>query len=256
MVDEVVGVDDEVPAVAAVLAAVDGEVALDPAELGRLTEQVAPPAAVDARDDVGRADGHGDRGYVRRVRVIAGSFRGRPLVGPKGTTTRPTSGRVREATFNALTSMGAIEGSAVLDLFAGSGALGIEALSRGAERCTFVEHDRDALEALATNLARCRAEGAQVRRGDAVALLASGELDGPWDLALVDPPYAFDGWNDLLSALQADLAVCEAGAPVAPPEGWVVAREKAYGGTVVTILQRTEPQPMPPQPTIDEEGSG
>ena len=82
------------------------------------------------------------------MRVIAGELRGRRLVAPKGATTRPTSDRVREATFNALGSMAAIEGARVLDAFAGSGALGIEALSRGADHCAFVERDRAALEAL------------------------------------------------------------------------------------------------------------
>src|SRR5262245_17447264 len=89
------------------------------------------------------------------MRVIAGTARGRKLVAPVGSGTRPTGDRVREATFNALTSLGALDGAVVLDLFAGSGALGIEALSRGAASCTFVDVDRAARKAVADNLATC-----------------------------------------------------------------------------------------------------
>ena len=172
------------------------------------------------------------------MRVIAGELRGRRLEAPKGATTRPTSDRVREATFNALTSMDALDGAVVLDAFAGSGALGIEALSRGAARCTFVERDRAALVALRANLERLGlgAERAAVVTGDAV------RVGGDWDLALLDPPYAFDGWERLLTSLSPAVAVCESGRPIPPPEGWVVVREKAYGATVVTIL-RHDPSP-------------
>lgn len=168
------------------------------------------------------------------MRVIAGELRGRRLKAPPGTTTRPTSDRVREATFNALGSMDVIDGARVLDGFAGSGALGIEALSRGAAHCTFVERDRGALTALRANL-----EGLGL--GSDRATVFAGDVlhcTGAWDLALLDPPYAFDGWNALLSALSAEIAVCESGAPIAPPDGWAVAREKRYGATVVTILRR------------------
>ena len=170
------------------------------------------------------------------MRVIAGELRGRRLQAPRGTTTRPTSDRVREATFNALTSLGAIEGATVLDGFAGSGALGIEALSRGAEHCLFVERDRDAIAALRANLDACRLgpERAAVHTGDL------GAVTGRWDLALLDPPYAFDGWNDLLSGLDATIAVCESSSPVAAPHPWVLVRQKAYGATVVTIMERLE----------------
>lgn len=110
---------------------------------------------------------------------------------PAGTATRPTSDRVREATFNALTSLGVLDGARVLDAFAGSGALGIEALSRGAEHCRFVERDRAALAALRDNLDRCGLgrDRAEVVVGDAAS------AGGGWDLALLDPPYAFTGWG-------------------------------------------------------------
>ena len=167
------------------------------------------------------------------MRVIAGDLRGRRLVTPPGTGTRPTSDRVREATFNALVSMGAVEDSVVLDGFAGSGALGIEALSRGAARCTFVERDRDALVALRANLEACRLgpDRAIVVVGDAIDLGRDR-----YDLALLDPPYAFDDWDALLGGLDAEVAVCESARRVEPPAGWRLARAKAYGGTVVSIV--------------------
>jgi 16S rRNA (guanine966-N2)-methyltransferase len=170
------------------------------------------------------------------MRVVAGELRGRRLEAPKGTATRPTSDRVREATFNALTSLGAVDGATVLDGFAGSGALGIEAISRGAAHCLFVERDRVALAALRANIEACRLESdrATVHAGDLAG------VTGRWDLALLDPPYRFDGWDALLTSLDADLAVCEAAAPVTPPPRWVLVREKAYGATVVTIMERVD----------------
>jgi 16S rRNA (guanine966-N2)-methyltransferase len=178
------------------------------------------------------------------VRVIAGELRGRRLVAPAGTSTRPTSDRVREATFNALTSLDVLDGSVVLDGFAGSGALGIEALSRGAAHCTFVERDRAALEALRTNLRRCGI-------GPDRAIVVAGDVaraSGSWDLALLDPPYAFDAWDPLLAGLDAQVVVCESGAPLPAVEGWMVVRQKAYGATVVTIVRHLS-SPTSPRET-------
>ncbi len=121
------------------------------------------------------------------MRVIAGEWRGRPLVAPKGDATRPTADRTREALFSMLASrVGSFEGLAVADLFAGSGALGLEALSRGAASCLFVEQDRAALDALKDNIARLGAKGAEVRPGSVLAL---GPARAPLDLILMDPPY-------------------------------------------------------------------
>lgn len=173
------------------------------------------------------------------MRVISGMARGRKLVAPEGSTTRPTPDRVREATFNALGSLGAVADARVLDLFAGSGALGIEALSRGAAHVTFVDRDRAALRAVEANLATCGlAEGATVVASDAGRFLAGSSQR--WDLALLDPPYAHDheAWLRLLDVLPADLAVLESDRPVEPPSGWVVRREKRYGSTHVTIVHR------------------
>jgi 16S rRNA (guanine966-N2)-methyltransferase len=174
------------------------------------------------------------------MRVIAGSARGRRLVAPEGASTRPTGDRVREATFNALVSLGALEGAVVLDLFAGSGALGIEALSRGAERCTFVDLDRAARQAVTTNVATCGfATRATIVAGPADRHLAElGRTGEVVDLALLDPPYDFVGWSELFAALPADLAVVESGGPIDVPEGWERLRTKRYGRTTVAILER------------------
>ncbi|MDF2387388.1 16S rRNA (guanine(966)-N(2))-methyltransferase RsmD [Nostoc ellipsosporum NOK] len=121
------------------------------------------------------------------MRIIAGEWRGRPLVAPKGDTTRPTADRTREALFSMLASrLGSFEELAVADLFAGSGALGLEALSRGAASCLFVEQDRTALDALRANIARLGAKAAEVRAGSVLSL---GPARAPLDLILMDPPY-------------------------------------------------------------------
>jgi 16S rRNA (guanine966-N2)-methyltransferase len=121
------------------------------------------------------------------VRVIAGQWRGRPLVAPKGDATRPTADRTREALFSMLASrVGSFEGLAVADLFAGSGALGLEALSRGAATCMFVEQDKPALDALRANIAKLEATGADVR---AASVLALGPARAPLDIVMMDPPY-------------------------------------------------------------------
>ncbi|RHW16329.1 16S rRNA (guanine(966)-N(2))-methyltransferase RsmD [Sphingomonas gilva] len=121
------------------------------------------------------------------MRIIAGTHRGRPILAPKGDSTRPTADRVREALFSMLASrIGDFAGLSVLDLFAGSGALGLEALSRGAAHCTFVEQDKAALDALKANIARLALPGAEVR---ATSVLALGPAARPYDLILADPPY-------------------------------------------------------------------
>ncbi len=158
---------------------------------------------------------------------------------PDGASTRPTSERVREATFNALGSLAAVEGATVLDLFAGSGALGIEALSRGAERATFVDQDRAARAAVEANLATCGLTGlAKVVAAPAERFLADAARAGErFDLALLDPPYGYDDWAGLLPTVPADLVVVESGAEPPPVEGWEVIRSKRYGRAYVTFLR-------------------
>jgi 16S rRNA (guanine966-N2)-methyltransferase len=123
------------------------------------------------------------------MRVISGEWRGRKLLAPRNDATRPTADRTRETLFSMLASrLGSFEGLYVADLFAGSGALGIEALSRGAEQCLFAEQDRDALDALKKNLATLGATArADVRAGSVLTL---GPARRSYDLLLLDAPYA------------------------------------------------------------------
>lgn len=122
------------------------------------------------------------------MRIIAGIWRSRQLAAPKGDITRPTADRTRETLFSMLTSrLGSFEGLRVLDLFAGSGALGLEALSRGAAYCTFAEQDGAALAALETNIAQLGAKArCDIRR---ISVLSLGPAQAAYDVILMDPPY-------------------------------------------------------------------
>jgi 16S rRNA (guanine966-N2)-methyltransferase len=121
------------------------------------------------------------------MRIIAGTWRGRPLTAPAGDATRPTGDRTRETLFSMLTSrLGSFEGLRVGDFFAGSGALGLEALSRGAESCLFVERDRKALDAIRANAAKLGIERPDIRQTDVLAL---GPAPAPLDVLFMDPPY-------------------------------------------------------------------
>ena len=122
------------------------------------------------------------------MRIIAGEWRGRPLAAPEGDVTRPTADRTRETLFSMLVSrLGAFAGLSVADLFAGSGALGLEALSRGAAHCLFVDQDPAAIRAIRANIANLRAQDrCEVRACSALSL---GRAPAPLDLLLLDPPY-------------------------------------------------------------------
>ena len=169
------------------------------------------------------------------MRVVAGELGGRKLTSPEGTSTRPTTDRVREAIFNSLGSTGMLEGAVVADLFAGSGAVGIEALSRGADHCTFVERDRNALRALEENLDSLDLrDRSRVMRSDANSVAVG--LDA--DIVFADPPYDFDAWDTLLAAIRADLVVTESGREVTAPAGWRSIRTKRYGRAWVSFLER------------------
>jgi 16S rRNA (guanine966-N2)-methyltransferase len=165
------------------------------------------------------------------LRIVAGEWGGRRLVAPRGRATRPTSDRVREALFSIL---GPLDGARVLDLFAGSGALGLEALSRGAAHATFVERERAALRALRDNVADLAAD-AEVVAGDARAFLrAAQERGAQYDLVFLDPPYRAAAGL----AQELDLA------PVL-----------ADGGRVVGESDRREPLELP-LPLTDERRYG
>ena len=170
------------------------------------------------------------------MRVVAGELRGRKISAPDGTTTRPTTDMAREAIFNALTSLDVIVDAAVLDLFAGSGALGIEALSRGAKHCTFIERDREALASLQDNIKKLGlTDRTTVIRAD--VLIASTKVSGI-DLVMADPPYEFKNWQGLLANITAPLVVAESNREITGLNGWESLRSKRYGRTHVTYLRR------------------
>ncbi len=175
------------------------------------------------------------------MRVIGGEFRGRRLSAPTGATVRPTSDRVREAIFDILFSLGGVDGMMVADLFAGSGALGIEALSRGAASVTFVDQSPEALAAVRGNLASVGLVDAE-REGDATVVRAdvgswAATTASRFDLVLCDPPYGYGGWESLVATLPADLAILESGDEITPPPGWGVIKTRRYGGTIVTVAR-------------------
>ena len=149
--------------------------------------------------------------------------------------TRPTSDRVREAIFDVLGSLVDLEGMAVVDLFAGSGALGIEALSRGAGSVVLVERAPGALRCIEENLdALGLGDRARVVGDDVLRFLGRPRH---FDLALCDPPYDFAAWDRLLGALDATVAVLESSRDLEIPEAWESIRSKRYGGTLVTVVR-------------------
>ncbi len=183
------------------------------------------------------------------MRIIGGAFRGRRLAsvgkGDAAAQLRPTADRVRESLFNVLGNAhdAPQSGARVLDLFAGTGALGLEALSRGAAHVTFVESGRKALGLLDQNIALCRAEAdCRVLRRDARRI---GVVDAaPFDLIFLDPPYGRGlGEQTLEAALRGGwlapgaLVVWEEGAALAPPAGLSQVDQRRYGDTVITLLE-------------------
>lgn len=194
------------------------------------------------------------------MRVVGGEWCGMRLFEPKGTDiTRPTTDRVREAMASMIASArpDGIEGAHVLDAFAGTGALGIELLSRGADRAVFCDADRAAIALITKNLEHVRAprERWAIVRGDTLKRAHAGRIaGGPFDIVLLDPPYALEA--DVVAALLEDLARCgllaagalavvehAAATPGARPAGFTVLREKRYGITAVDLLQQTDEVP-------------
>ncbi len=177
------------------------------------------------------------------MRIISGQWRGRTINAPKGDSTRPTADRTREALFSMLTSrLGSFEGLAVADMFAGSGALGFEALSRGAASCIFVEQDRAALDVLRANAERLGLRP-DVR---AASVLALGPAPAPMDLIMMDPPYgtgagavALDklnrlGWIGDATWVSIETAKNE---PV-DVAGFTIDADRTHGKARITLLRR------------------
>jgi 16S rRNA (guanine966-N2)-methyltransferase len=180
------------------------------------------------------------------MRVIAGRLGGRRLKAPRGTGTRPTSDRVREALFSML---GDVQGASVLDLFAGTGALGIEALSRGAQSVVFVERDPSAIRTLKQNLTELELEAgeAELRRADVFAALQSARKGAEkYDLVFIDPPYrrARD-WAPELSALLPPLlgpaarVVVESDRRTPLALDMAIEHDRRYGDTSIRIHRHT-----------------
>ncbi len=180
-----------------------------------------------------------------RLRITGGSARGVPLTEPRGLRLRPTSGLVREALFNIIGTE--VEDAEVLDLYAGTGALGIEALSRGATACTFVEGDPAGVTAIHASLARMGFTAkARVLRGRLPAALSS--LTGPFDLILMDPPYDNEDAPEILIALTVllkpdGLVVYEHGSRYNPPErpGELhLLERRVYGDSALALYRHQE----------------
>jgi 16S rRNA (guanine966-N2)-methyltransferase len=176
------------------------------------------------------------------MRIIAGERKGHTIYAPKGRDTRPTSDRVRENVFNIVAPW--VEDARVLDLYAGSGAMGLEALSRGAVGVVFVESDADAVRAIERNLDKLRLTGARVVRSDATTGLAQEAGAGrKYDLVLADPPYAMTDYDALARYLPRVLAddgllVLESAARTEPElAGLAVRTTRKYGSTRVTVFE-------------------
>lgn len=175
------------------------------------------------------------------MRVIAGTARGRPLVAPPGTATRPIADRVKETLFDILGDR--VPDARVLDLYAGSGAIGIEALSRGSARCDFVERDRRALAAIRENLELAGVGDRGAVHEDDVLRYLGGPTGDRCDLVILDPPYAE---RDILAPLERVVARLAPGAmvvvkhhwrtPIPEPPGLAVWRERRFGETSLTFL--------------------
>ncbi len=174
------------------------------------------------------------------MRVVGGSSRGRRLAAPVADGVRPTSDRVRESIFNILANLVDLNGLQVADLFAGTGALGIEALSRGAGSVTFVENDAAAFASISANLASTGLEGrkAVLKRRNVLDFVRSP--DATFDLVLCDPPYSFELWDELMQELRARIAVFESGSQIEVNDRWMVLRSRRYGGTLVTVVRARE----------------
>ena len=185
------------------------------------------------------------------VRIVAGRLRGSKLVVPDLPGLRPTPDRIRETLFNWLNPF--ISGARCLDLYAGTGALGIEAWSRGAAECVFVERDRDLCRLLQDNLARLRVDGARVIHDDAARFLGTAAPSGGYDLVFLDPPFAADLWPAAASALESGGWLC-AGAlvhaempkdalPKLPPN-WQLHREGHAGAVRYALYRRAAADPL------------
>jgi 16S rRNA (guanine966-N2)-methyltransferase len=187
-------------------------------------------------------------GPTGKLRIVAGSLRGSRLAVPSTAGLRPTGDRVRETLFNWLAPI--VEGARCVDLFAGTGALGIEAISRGAAACTFVESDRMLARLLAENIARLKVDNARVVETDAIGWL--GGAPQPFDIAFVDPPFGANLWIETLRRLENGWLAADAwiyvespvDATIAVPETWRPHREGHAGAVRFALYRRAGADPL------------
>ena len=191
----------------------------------------------------------GSSGPPGKLRIVAGHLRGSRLAVPDKAGLRPTSDRVRETLFNWLAPV--IEGARCLDLYAGTGALGIEALSRGAGACTFVENDRGLARLISENLARLKIENARVVDADALGMLAGAAQ--PFDVVFLDPPFTSNFWNESSSRLESGgwlagdawiYVESPADAKLQLPPAWSLHREGHAGAVRYALYRRAAADPL------------
>jgi 16S rRNA (guanine966-N2)-methyltransferase len=173
---------------------------------------------------------------TNQLRIIGGQWRGRKLLFPNVEGLRPTGDRIRETLFNWLAPD--IQGARCLDLFAGSGALGLEALSRGASYSLLLERDYQAAQALKENLHTLKADSRQLLQVDSLKYLASGNPDAPFDVVFIDPPFGLDLWQQVIENLEqgnwlgADACIyleAPRDYPIVTPTHWHLHRAKQAG---------------------------
>jgi 16S rRNA (guanine966-N2)-methyltransferase len=170
------------------------------------------------------------------MRVISGSAKGRKLVVPSGDHVRPTKDRVKEAIFNSLHSYGLVESRSFLDLFSGTGSLGIEALSRGAKSVVFIDHHAEAINCIILNVEKLNyGSTSKILKTDALSFL---ERDDYFDVALLDPPYKYEHWGTLLKRVNAHSIVIESSEQVTLESDWEIIKSQKYGQTNLLIASR------------------
>ena len=170
------------------------------------------------------------------MRIVSGIAKGRKIIPPLSQDVRPTKDRVREAIFNSLTSFELINGRHFFDLFAGSGALGLEALSRGAAKVTFVDHQRACIDAIQENIETLGFEElSELRHG---SYLQELQRISKSDVVLLDPPYGFKDWNNIVDSIAAAAVVIESGSEISLSGQWDTIKVKKYGSTFVTIAKQ------------------
>ena len=175
------------------------------------------------------------------IRIVAGAAKGRKIKVPENAKVRPTTDRAREAVFNSLYSLGAPENQRVLDLFAGSGAMGLESLSRGADFVTFVDYSKDSIKTVHENLNTLEfTERAELVRFDSLTYLKTEYPKQSYDLVFLDPPFAFTEWDSMLNLLkESSILVIESNREIETDKNlWKVAKSAKYSSTYIKVCIR------------------